>query len=127
KLRLRPMITDEKPILLPILMGGGKVGNPVKVGSNYLPDLGELCALSNLGAIAQAIRHVYPPGARIIAIPDASLHTADLGMPLEETLAHAIVLKRDLRVMGLTDVVIPDVIPYMDSQWVECVQRLLFE
>jgi hypothetical protein len=108
-------------------MGGGKVGNLLKVGTNYLPDLGELFALSNLAAIAHAIKHLYEPGARIVVIPDAALHTADMGIPLEETLAHASALKRDLGLMGLTDVIVPDVVPVMNGGWVEGVQRLLVE
>jgi hypothetical protein len=125
--RMRPMIARQKPLALPLLMGGGKAANPLKVGPNYLPDLSEWVSWSLLEAIGIAITGIYPPGARVIPIPDAGLHSADLGMPIEETLTHAATAQRDLARLGITHVIVPDVLPHLGSDWVEGVSLLMAE
>jgi pyoverdine/dityrosine biosynthesis protein Dit1 len=127
KARLRSQLDTDMPVMLPLLMGGAKVANPIKTGGQYLPDLSEWISWSTLEAIGLAIQAVYQPGAQIVVVPDAALHTADLGMPIEETLAHAAAAQTDLRRLGLRHVVIPDVLPYLDSAWVEGVQGLVTE
>jgi pyoverdine/dityrosine biosynthesis protein Dit1 len=123
--KLENMLRRNQPIVLPMLMGGAKAPNPVKVGTNYLPDLSEWTAWSTLEAIGIAIREFYSPGAKILVVPDAGLHTADIGMPIEETIAHALAVKRDRQLFGLEYVNVPDVLQYLTSEWVDGVQALV--
>lgn len=125
--KLRTMVERNQPIMLPLLMGGGKAPNPIKVGANYLPDLAEWVSWSTLEAIGLAIKAVYAPGATILVVPDAGLHTADIGMAIEETLAHISTVRRDLAWLGLGQVIVPDVLPHLGTEWVEGVQRLMAE
>jgi pyoverdine/dityrosine biosynthesis protein Dit1 len=127
KLTLESMLRRNQPVVLPLLMGGAKAPNPVKVGTNYLPDLSEWTAWSTLEAIGIAIKEFYSPGATILVVPDAGLHTADIGMPIEETFAHALAGQRDRQLLGLEHVNVPDVLQYLTSEWVEGVQGLVTE
>jgi formylglycine-generating enzyme required for sulfatase activity len=48
KERLVPMLKRNQVLMLPLLMGGGKAANPLKVGPAYLPDLSEWISWSHL-------------------------------------------------------------------------------
>lgn len=128
--QLLKTIADRRPLMLPILMGGGKAANPLKTGPAFLPDLAEWIAWSNLESIPLAIERVYEPGAHIVDVPDMQLHTADLGVPIEETVCHARAAERDLRMLGLRHVIIPnvlDMLRLLSVDWVEGVRRLATE
>jgi pyoverdine/dityrosine biosynthesis protein Dit1 len=125
RVSLDTMINRQQPLMLPMLMGGAKAPNPVKVGSAYLPDLSEWTAWSMLDAIGVAIESFYRPGALAIAVPDAALHTADIGMPIEEAVAHTAAAEKDLRMLGLTHVHIPNTLEFLNDEWVQGVEKLL--
>jgi pyoverdine/dityrosine biosynthesis protein Dit1 len=127
KATIQNVVRRNQPLALPLLMGGAKAPNAIKVGSNYLPDLAEWTAWSTLEAIGLAIREIYMPGAKIVVVPDAALHTADIGMPIEETLAHAIAAQQDRIKLGIEHVIVPDVMRYLTSEWVDGVQPLVTE
>lgn len=128
--QLRNMMEENRPLVLPVLMGGAKVANPLKTGLGFLPDLAEWIAWSNLESIAFAIEAIYSPGARIIDVPDLQLHTGDLGVPIEEAVCHADFVEKDLQMLGLKRVVIPHVLEMLrliSTEWVDGVTRLAIE
>lgn len=121
---IRAQLASGGPLVLALPLGGGKVGNPVKTGWRYLPDAAEWVAWSILGAIADAIAALHPPGARVLLIPDAPLHTADLGFAAADTRLHWQQAQEDLLELGVDHaVILPDVLAHLPAQWVAEVRR----
>jgi hypothetical protein len=122
---LRLHVESGRVLHLALPLGGSKVANPAKVGSRFLPDASEWMALSLLAAMADALSQIHDPGAVIVLIPDALLHSDDLGMPTLEVLAHAHRIQLDLSLLGLADrVVVADTPAYLPENWIEEVDRL---
>ncbi len=120
---LSKAVRREAPINLILPLGGGKVANPLKTGDAYLPDLSEHGAAMMLAAIADAIRELYAPGAHIFQLPDAGLHTEDLGMSATEHQLHLRKLQEDLRSLGINDQVsMVDTLANIPDEWVQEVQ-----
>lgn len=118
------LVLGGRPLPLGLLLGGAKAPNLLKVGHRYLPDLAEWVAYTLLGAIAEAIAAVYPPGGVVLALPDAGLHTADLAFAADEVQAHVRALQFDLFRLGLADlVIVPDTLAFLPARWPEEVRR----
>ena len=108
------------PLTLALLLGGGKAPNELKTGGMFMPDSAEWTSLSMLAGISRAIGAIYPPGATMIAIPDASLHTGDLGFPYTDVIAHQRTLAQDVRDLGLADLIlVPNTPEYLPDRWTE--------
>lgn len=119
---LQPMIARGAPLSFSLLLGGGKVANALKTGGHYLPDLSEWHSLMMFDAIATAVGEVYAPGATFIPVPDALLHTADLGIPVQTALRHLDTLHADLRMLGIEKrVMVPNVLDHLPEDWTETV------
>ncbi|MFK7739158.1 MAG: hypothetical protein AB8H80_02455, partial [Planctomycetota bacterium] len=119
---LRQKLTDavagRKALALTLPLGGGKVPNPAKAGRSYLPDVAEWVAWARLAAIARAIATVADLPARVLVVPDAPLHTADLGIPAVEAAAHLTAAHRDITALGLDAIVtIADTANHMPTRW----------
>jgi hypothetical protein len=116
---------ESEPLILAMVMGGGKVANLLKTGLSFLPDLSEWHALSMLEAVALAISEFRKAGCSILVIPDAALHTADLGFSIEESLIHQRMLRADLKLLGLRHVQVPEILSFLEnSDWPRTVRSL---
>ncbi|MGC3967600.1 MAG: hypothetical protein QM775_09585 [Pirellulales bacterium] len=125
---MKTMMDRGQPILLGLLMGGGKVPVPLKTGYAILPDVAEWVSWSNLAAIAQAFEAIYPAGAIVAPIPDVALHTADLGMAVDEAIIHQRQAQDDLHAIGIERYVkIVDVLSVLPTEWPTDVDRLAKE
>ncbi len=116
--RLDAAIAAGQPLTLALPLGGGKVGNTLKTGSSHLPDAAEWVAWTRLGAIARAITSVSGVPTRVLVLPDAPLHTPDLGMSAVETERHRRQADLDLGRLGLADVVtFADTVALLPANW----------
>lgn len=112
------MVQTRQPVVMGLLFGGGKMANPLKSGGVALPDLAEWHALTLLSALPRAVAELYPPGAHVIASPDAVLHSADLGLLVHGAQRHWRQLQADLKWLGIADVVqVPDVLQFLPDEW----------
>jgi hypothetical protein len=109
-----------------IPMGGAKAPVAVKTGRNVGPDYAEMIAAAMLDALAMAIAAIHKPGASIVIVPDAGLHTGDLGFPVEATRQHLAdyMVAIDSWLGASERVVIADPLPHLPPTWVEAVRRL---
>ena len=119
---LRDAITDAvalgRSVALALPLGGSKVANPMKTGNAFLPDVGEWVAWMRLAAMARAITNLTGVPARVLIVPDAPLHTADLGMPATEAAAHLRQAGLDLETLGIDDIVsIADTAASLPREW----------
>ena len=118
--RLEHGLATEEPMIFVLPMGGGKVPNRMKTGRNYLPDVTEWMAWAKLAAMARAIETVHAPGVRVIVVPDAGLHTADLGFSAPEVKAHLDWARDDLEDFGLDRwIEIADTVAHLPPTWVD--------
>ncbi len=116
--QIQEQLKSQATLILVLPMGGGKVANPIKTGSEYLPDASEWIAHIHLAALAQAIEQLYPPGAAVVTIPDAPLHATDIGFPMPELRAHDHTLRQDLFDLGIADhVAIAPTIDLLPAAW----------
>lgn len=118
------MVSAGQPLVMGLLFGGGKMANPLKSGGVALPDLAEWHALTLLSALPRAVADLHPPGAHVIASPDALLHAADLGLLVHGAQRHWRQLQTDLWWLGIADVVhVPDVLEFLPDEWDAMVAR----
>ncbi|MBI4881457.1 MAG: L-tyrosine/L-tryptophan isonitrile synthase family protein [Planctomycetes bacterium] len=112
------LVREGRPIVLALPLGGGKAPNPVKTGWRFLPDASEWVAWSLLAAMADAVSEVHPPGASVLVIPDAPLHTADLAFAAAEASAHQRQAALDLAALQLQERVrIAEVLAELPDRW----------
>ncbi len=105
-------------------LGGGKVANPLKTGQAHLPDISEHVAAVMLAAIVDAVTQVHAPGAHITMIPDAGLHSDDMGFSATEHVLHLRQLRRDFVWLGVQEEVsMADTLAYLPDNWVDEVRR----
>lgn len=122
--RLERLVQRRATLPLALLLGGEKANNVLKTGDVILPDVTEWMAVIHLAAMAEAIGRTWDPGAVVLAIPDAPLHTADLAVPWSEAREHMNAMRRDLAWLGLTDLVaIPDTPSLLPATWSAEVMR----
>jgi len=108
------------PVNLVLPIGGGKAANPLKTGESYLPDLSEHTSAIMLAAIADAIREIYTPGAHVFMVPDAGLHSDDLGMSATEHALHLRRFAQDLVELGVDrQVSMVDTLALLPDQWAD--------
>ncbi|MEL6429678.1 MAG: hypothetical protein AAFR54_10910 [Planctomycetota bacterium] len=116
--RLAGLVQRGERIPLALLLGGSKAPNVLKTGRRFRPDASEWLAMTVLAAQAEAIGRVYVPGALVLSIPDAGLHTGDLGFPFHETAAHVTDLQNDLTWLGIDELVaVPDTLQHLPREW----------
>ncbi len=97
---LRGFVNTRKPLPVALPLGGGKVGSPLKTGSSFLPDMGEWIQAARLAALAAALEELHPPGAFVVLVPDAPLHTADMGFSMVDVQEHLRQFREDIRGLG---------------------------
>lgn len=117
--QLELVARDSSPMVLALPIGGGKAPNPTKTGPHYLPDLAEWTSWSMLAALADALGAVLGRDVRVLLIPDAGLHTADLGLAGAEVVAHVRQAEQDLRWLNIRNVVVADTLPHLPAGWPE--------
>lgn len=123
---LTSLISTGAPLVMALPMGGGKVASTPKAGEHILPDISEWQAWSTLGGIAEAISYFYKPGAQMVAIPDAALHTADLGFPIENVIQHGRQAEQDLKDLGLNQkLLIPNILDHLPHNWAPTLESVL--
>lgn len=117
---LEDAVRRGAPLQLVLPLGGGKAANPLKTGQAYLPDLSEHLAAVMLAAIADALTELHPAGAHVYMLPDAGLHSDDLGFPATEHRLHLRTLQADLQALGLAHrVSMIDTLEHLPTGYVE--------
>ena len=96
-------LETQQPIRFVLPLGGTKVPNALKTGEAFLPDVGELIGVTRLASLARVISATTGVDARVIILPDAPLHAADLGIPTVEVQKHIEVARNDIRRLGIAD------------------------
>lgn len=121
---LAGIVATGAPLVLVLPIGGGKVAHPLKSGDVYLPDLAEWVAATHLGALAAALSELHRPGARVVMLPDAGLHSDDLVFSATEHRLHMRALHADLARLGIgRNVEIVDTLELLPEGWVDEVER----
>ncbi|MFC7335986.1 hypothetical protein ACFQY0_02250 [Haloferula chungangensis] len=124
--KIDSLTVDGQPLTMALPMGGGNIGSSIKTGGRILPDLSEWQAWNSLAGISMAINEIYAPGALMIAVPDAALHTADLGFAIEDVISHGRQANLDLMRLGLGGhLSIPDVLSHLPSNWSSIVDEIV--
>lgn len=117
--RFDALLASNSPIVLALPLGGGKAPNATKTGSNYLPDASEWTAWTMLAALADALVMTTGRAVHVMTVPDAGLHTADLGFPGVEYAAHVRQAVADLEWLGIQNVTVPDTLAHLPQRWSE--------
>ncbi|QDV53507.1 Pyoverdine/dityrosine biosynthesis protein [Gimesia fumaroli] len=116
--KIKSLTKKQVPLIMALPMGGGKVAVELKTGNGYLPDTAEWEAWNHLAAIAEAISTFYRPGAKIVVVGDAMLHTADLGMNATEAAQHLNTAQQDLKMLNIADFIkLPDPLKSLPDNW----------
>jgi len=121
--RLDKLQMSGKTVVLALPLGGGKAPNSTKTGMNYLPDVSEWTSWSLLAALCDALATVLDRNIVVMTVPDAGLHTDDLGFPAVEYLAHIRQAAKDLQWLGIQNVVVPDTLQFLPLDWASEVAR----
>lgn len=82
----------------------GKSPNQEKV-LGYLPDMGEKLALRFLGELASKIKHIYPPGIKIILCSDGRVFSDVIGMQESHVTAYQNAIDNLILELGLSDII----------------------
>lgn len=117
--QLQVAASEASPLVLALPIGGGKAPNPTKTGAHYLPDLAEWTSWSMLAALADALGAALGRDVRVLLIPDAGLHTADLALAGAEVLAHVRQADQDLRWLDIHNVVVAETLQHLPAAWPE--------
>jgi hypothetical protein len=117
--RVDALLENGGPIVLALPLGGGKAPNAAKTGQNYLPDASEWTAWTMLAALADALVMTTGRAVHVMTVPDAGLHTADLGFPGVEYAAHVRQAATDLEWLGIKNVTVPDTLAHLPLGWSE--------
>lgn len=121
-------LNDARALRFALPLGGGKAPNSLKTGDYYLPDLGEWVAAALMAAMAEVASEAAEVTGSLVIIPDAGLHTADIGMSAAEYRAHLAVLRDDLAWMGIADrIAAVDTLDHLPVSWADDVRRLASE
>ena len=121
---LRQVIADKvragAPIPLFLPVGGDKAPAPLKTAHHYLPDTTEDILVAKLAAMSAAISSIHAPGAKVLVMPDAPLHSADLGFSFDRYGAHLRAIRSRIQALGLEKWVnFVDTTRYLPTGWHE--------
>lgn len=100
-------IEKNLPILFTITQFAFKIPNPLKTTSK-IPDLGELAFLSQLYDITQIIKHIYPPGAKIIIFGESFVFYKTVGISKKEASKYFNLIKKWIKFFRWDSLILTD-------------------
>lgn len=123
--RLEQSVARGEPIILAMPEGGGKAPVHIKTGAGIGPDFAEYLGLKMRAAVITALREVYKGGAHMINVPDAPLHTRDLGWTLEGVRRFDAHLWGDLPRLGIDndEIIHAPTLNFLPSNWYDAVDQ----
>jgi hypothetical protein len=123
RLEIARATSEQRPLVLAMPLGGAKAPNALKTDNVILPDAGEWAAAALLAAMVRAMRWFHSPGAHLLLVPDAGLHSDDLRFPYSDTALHVAQLRDDLARLGFGDeVLVADTTAALSPRWREVIE-----